>query len=132
MNMVQMAESSISNASNVFIVLTRDTMIVIIGLVCVLLYLNWQLSLIVALMFLLLSLLSRYYRNRLKDIIASAQQSIGTLNNVVNEVHQGHRVVKLFGGQKKASERFAEVNDTIVRLGKKSHKPARRVLRSAS
>ena len=118
MNMVQMAESSISNASNVFIVLTRDTMIVI-GLVCVLLYLNWQLSLIVALMFPLLSLLSRYYRNRLKDIIASAQQSIGTLNNVVNEVHQGHRVVKLFGGQKKASERFAEVNGTIVRLGKK-------------
>ena len=37
MNMVQMAEQSISNASNVFIVLTRDTMIVI-GLVCVLLY----------------------------------------------------------------------------------------------
>ena len=118
MNMVQMAEQSISNASNVFITLTRDTLIVI-GLVCVLLYLNWQLSLIVALMFPLLSLLSRYYRNRLKNIIASAQQSIGTLNNVVNEVHQGHRVVKLFGGQKQASDRFAEVNNTIVRLGKK-------------
>ena len=118
MNMVQMAEQSISNASNVFIVLTRDTMIVI-GLVCVLLYLNWQLSLVVALMFPLLSLLSRYYRNRLKDIIASAQQSIGTLNNVVNEVHQGHRVVKLFGGLRQAAERFTAVNDTIVRLGKK-------------
>ncbi len=118
MNMVQMAEQSISNASNVFITLTRDTLIVI-GLVCVLLYLNWQLSLIVALMFPLLSLLSRYYRNRLKNIIASSQQSIGTLNNVVNEVHQGHRVVKLFGGQKQAADRFAEVNNTIVRLGKK-------------
>lgn len=118
MNMVQMAESSISNASNVFIVLTRDTMIVI-GLVCVLLYLNWQLSLVVALMFPLLSLLSRYYRNRLKDIIAGAQLSIGTMNNVVNEVHQGHRVVKLFGGQRQAAERFTAVNDTIVRLGKK-------------
>lgn len=118
MNMVQLADQSISNASNVFITLTRDTLIVI-GLVCVLLYLNWQLSLIVALMFPLLSLLSRYYRNRLKNIIFSAQQSIGTLNSVVNEVHQGHRVVKLFGGQKQASERFAEVNNTIVRLGKK-------------
>lgn len=118
MNMVQMAEQSISNASNVFIVLTRDTMIVI-GLVGVLLYLNWQLSLIVALMFPLLSMLSRYYRRRLKDIIAGAQLSIGTLNNIVNEVHQGHRVVKLFGGQKQAAERFANVNDTIVRLGKK-------------
>ena len=118
MDMVQMAEQSISNASNVFIVLTRDTMIVI-GLVCVLLYLNWQLSLVVALMFPLLSLLSRYYRNRLKDIIAGAQLSIGTMNNVVNEVHQGHRVVKLFGGQRQAAERFTAVNDTIVRLGKK-------------
>ncbi|WP_373740435.1 lipid A export permease/ATP-binding protein MsbA [Neisseria sp.] len=118
MSMVQMAEQSISNASNVFIVLTRDTLIVI-GLVCVLLYLNWQLSLVVLLMFPLLSLLSRYYRNRLKSIISSAQQSIGTLNNVVNEIHQGHRVVKLFGGQKQAAGRFAEVNNTIVRLGKK-------------
>lgn len=118
MNMVQMAESSISNASNVFITLTRDTMIVI-GLVSVLLYLNWQLSLIVALMFPLLSMLSRYYRKRLKDIIAGAQLSIGTLNNIVNEVHQGHRVVKLFGGQKQAAGRFATVNDTIVLLGKK-------------
>ena len=118
MNMVQMAEQSISNASNVFITLTRDTMIVF-GLVCVLLYLNWQLSLVVALMFPLLSLLSRYYRNRLKNIIASSQQSIGTLNNVVNETHQGHRVVKLFGGQKQAASRFNEINNTIVRLGKK-------------
>lgn len=118
MSMVQMAEQSISNASNVFIVLTRDTLIVI-GLVCVLLYLNWQLSLVVLLMFPVLSLLSRYYRNRLKGIISSAQLSIGTLNNVVNETHQGHRVVKLFGGQAQAEQRFADINHTIVRLGKK-------------
>ena len=118
MSIVQMTEGSISNASNVFIVLTRDTMIVF-GLVCVLLYLNWQLSLVVALMFPILSLLSRYYRNRLKNIISSAQLSIGTLNNVVNEVHQGHQVVKLFGGQQQAASRFADVNNTIVRLGKK-------------
>lgn len=86
MNVVQMADVSISGASNVFIVLIRDTLIVI-GLVCVLLYLNWQLSLIVALMFPILSWLSRYYRNRLKDVLNSAQLSIGTLNNVVNETH---------------------------------------------
>ena len=118
MSLVQMTEGSISNASNVFIVLTRDTMIVL-GLVCVLLYLNWQLSLVVALMFPILSLLSRYYRNRLKNIISSAQLSIGTLNNVVNEVHQGHQVVKLFGGQQQAANRFADINNTIVRLSKK-------------
>lgn len=118
MTIVQMAENSINQASNVFIVLTRDTLIVL-GLICVLLYLNWQLSLIVLLMFPVLSLLSRYYRNRLKHIINSAQLSIGTLNNVVNETHQGHRVVKLFGGHTQAGQRFADINNTIVRLNKK-------------
>lgn len=118
MNIVQMAESSINNASNVFIVLTRDTLIVI-GLVCVLFYLNWQLALTTMVMFPILSALTRYYRNRLKNIINSAQLSIGTLNSTVNEVHQGHRVVKLFGGQNQAAKRFSDVNNTIVRLGKK-------------
>lgn len=118
MNMVQMAENSINNASNVFIVLTRDTLIVI-GLIFVLFYLNWQLTLIILVMFPILSMLSRYYRNRLKDIINSAQLSIGSLNNTVNETHQGHRVVKLFGGQNQATQRFAYVNGTIVRLNKK-------------
>ena len=118
MNLVQMTEQSISNASNVFITLTRDSLTVV-GLTAVLLYLNWQLSLIVLLIFPVLSMLSRYYRNRLKNIISSAQQSIGTLNNVVNEVHQGHRVVKLFGGQLQAMQRFASVNNTIVRMSKK-------------
>ncbi|WP_274584762.1 lipid A export permease/ATP-binding protein MsbA [Neisseria leonii] len=118
MSMVQMAETSISNASNVFITLTRDTLIVI-GLVFVLIYLNWQLSLVVAVMFPLLSLLSRYYRNRLKSIIAGAQQSIGSLNNVVNETHLGHRMVKMFGGQAQAAARFNQVNQTLVRLNKK-------------
>lgn len=118
MNIVQMAENSINNASNVFIVLTRDTLIVI-GLIAVLFYLNWQLTLIVLIMFPILSLLSRYYRNRLKDIIHSAQLSIGSLNSTVNETHQGHRMVKLFGGQNQAVKRFDDVNHTIMRLGKK-------------
>ncbi len=118
MNIVQMADNSMNNASNVFITLTRDTLIVI-GLVCVLFYLNWQLTLIVLIMFPILSWLSRYYRDRLKDIINSAQLSIGSLNTTVNEIHQGHRMVKLFGGQNQAAKRFADVNNTIVRLGKK-------------
>ena len=118
MNMLNLTEQAISNASSVFIVLTRDTMIVI-GLTIVLLYLNWQLSLIVVLMFPLLSMLSRYYRNRLEHVIADSQKSIGTMNNIIAEVHQGHRVVKLFGGQKQAANRFDAINSTIVRLSKK-------------
>lgn len=118
MNMLNLTEQSVSNASDIFTVLTRDTMIVT-GLTIVLLYLNWQLSLIVVLMFPLLSLLSRYYRDRLKHVISDSQKSIGTMNNVIAETHQGHRVVKLFNGQAQAANRFDAINRTIVRLSKK-------------
>lgn len=118
MNIVQMADNSINNASNVFITLTRDSLTVI-GLIIVLFYLNWQLTLLIMIMFPILSLLSRYYRNRLKNIINSAQLSIGTLNSVVNEFHLGHRIIKIFGGQTSANARFNSVNYTIIRLGKK-------------
>ena len=112
------ADIVMNNASNVFITLTRDTMIVI-GLIAVLLYLNWQLSLVVVLMFPILSWLSRYYRDRLKNILAGVQVGIGDMTNVINETHQGHRVVKLFGGYANASERFRLVNERIVRFLKK-------------
>ena len=112
------AEMVMNSASNVFITLTRDTMIVI-GLVFVLLYLNWQLSLVVLLIFPVLSWLSRYYRDRLKKIQAGAQAGVADMTNVINEVHQGHRVVKLFGGYANALERFSFVNDRIVHLTKK-------------
>lgn len=118
MNIVQMAENSIGNANTVFITLTRDTLIVI-GLVLVLFFLNWQLTLFILIMFPILSGLSRYYRNRLKDIINSSQQSIGSLNNIVNESHQGHQIIKLFAGQQQAIHKFGTINSTLVRLGKK-------------
>lgn len=123
MHVVQMADSAINNASDVFIVLIRDTLIVL-GLTFVLFYLNWQLALIVFIMFPVLSVLSRYYRKRLKDIINSAQLSIGTLNTVVNETHLGHRIIKLFQGEQNAKQRFGSVNHTIIRLSKKINQAA--------
>ena len=112
------ANIAISNASDVFITVTRDSLIVA-GLVCVLLYLNWQLSLVVVVMFPLLLGLSRYYRNRLKEPQIGAQTSMAELTTVINELHQGHRIVKLFGGYQNALDRFTAVNQKITRINKK-------------
>ena len=112
------ADIAINNASSVFITLTRDTLIVI-GLIIVLLYLNWQLSLVVLLMFPILSWLSRYYRDRLKGIQAKTQAQTVSMINTINETHEGHRVVKMFGGQAQANSRFAQTNDSILSMVKK-------------
>ena len=109
---------AISNASSVFITVCRDSLIVA-GLVAVLLYLNWQLSLVVVMMFPPLLWLSSYYRKRLKEPQIGAQTTLSELTTVINELHQGHRIVKMFGGYQNALDRFAAVNDKISRINKK-------------
>ncbi|MCP1659906.1 lipid A export permease/ATP-binding protein MsbA [Neisseria perflava] len=115
---ITQANAAISNAANVFITLTRDTLTVI-GLVCVLLYLNWQLCLVVLLMFPALSWLSRYYRDRLKEVLRSSQAGIAEINNMVNETHAGHRVVQMFGGYKAADKKYRFIDNQLVRVSKK-------------
>ena len=41
------------------------------------------------------------------------------LTTVINELHQGHRIVKLFGGYQNALDRFIAVNQKITRINKK-------------
>lgn len=90
------ANNAISNAINVFITLTRDSLTVL-GLTIVLIYLNWQLSLVVLLMFPVLNLLSRYYRNKLRSLQQDSMEKMKGLAHVINETYDGHKVVKLYG-----------------------------------
>lgn len=112
------ADSAINSAINVFITLIRDALIVL-GLVCVLLYLNWQLALVVLLVFPLLSLLTRYYRNKLRLLNRDSQTHLKHFANVINETYDGHKVVKLYGGQEHARQRFGEENQLLLKFSKK-------------
>ena len=112
------ANNAISNAINVFITLTRDSLTVL-GLTIVLIYLNWQLSLVVLLMFPVLNLLSRYYRNKLRSLQQDSMEKMKGLAHVINETYDGHKVVKLYGGETHAEQRFESENGAILRFQKK-------------
>lgn len=112
------AEAAVNNASNVFVTLVRDSLIVV-GLVVVLLVLNWQLTLIVLLMFPALAWLSRYYRVKLKSVQIRSQLGVAQMGAVINETHLGHRVVKLFGGYDLANTRFVQINGALMGANKK-------------
>jgi subfamily B ATP-binding cassette protein MsbA len=112
------ANNAISNAINVFITLTRDSLTVL-GLTIVLIYLNWQLSLVVLLMFPVLNWLSRYYRNKLRSLQQDSMEKMKGLAHVINETYDGHKVVKLYGGETHAEERFESENGAILRFQKK-------------
>lgn len=112
------AEAAVGNATSVFITLTRDSLTVF-GLVCVLLYLNWQLCLIVLLIFPILGLLSRYFRKKLRTLNQESQRMLKNLAHTIQETYDGHKVVKLYGGEAIAETRFASQNNAILRFTKK-------------
>ncbi|MAF83526.1 MAG: lipid A export permease/ATP-binding protein MsbA [Gammaproteobacteria bacterium] len=110
-NVEQVAEAT----SNVVTVLIRDTL-TIICLLTYMTYLSPPLTGILLvtgpLMALVISILSKMFRRYSTRI----QNSVGDVARITEEALQSHRIVKMFGGQKYESERFAEVNKKNMRL----------------
>lgn len=100
-NVTQVTQSATSSLTT----LVRDT-VTVLGLLGYLLWLNWQLTLIVFGMVPLTLWIVRIASRRLRGLSRKAQQNIGELTQVVDEAVGGHRVVKLYGGEPYERDRF--------------------------
>lgn len=100
-NVTQVTQSATSSLTT----LVRDT-VTVLGLLGYLLWLNWQLTLIVFAMVPLTLWIVRMASTRLRGLSRKAQQNIGDLTQVVDEAVGGHRVVKLYGGEDYEQTRF--------------------------
>lgn len=88
----------------------------IVGLLAWLLYLNWQLTLITVAMVPFIALAVRLFSRRLRLIARGMQESQGTLTQVLQEMIEGYKVVKIFGGQAYERERFRQAVEGQRRL----------------
>jgi len=100
-NVTQVTQSATSSLTT----LVRDT-VTVLGLLGYLVWLNWQLTLIVFALVPLTLWIVRAASKRLRGLSRKAQQNIGDLTQVVDEAVGGHRVVKLYGGEAYEQERF--------------------------
>jgi subfamily B ATP-binding cassette protein MsbA len=100
-NVTQVTQSATSSLTT----LVRDT-VTVMGLLAYLLWLNWQLTLIVFALVPLTLWVVRVASRRLRGLSRKAQQNIGDLTQVVDEAVGGHRVVKLYGGETYEQTRF--------------------------
>ncbi len=105
-NIEQVAEAT----TNAITVLIRDGL-TIIGLVGWMFYLNWKLSIFVLVLGPLIAVLVRYVSERFRRYSTRIQDSMGDVTRVAEEVINGHRVVKLFGGEQQETEHFEQVNE---------------------
>lgn len=117
------ANDALGLATEVFITLFRDS-ITIIGLVAYLLYLNWQLALVITIIFPALGLLSRKYRAKMRTINKDLQKKNEEMAHVVQETYDGHKVVKLFAGQARAQSLFNQVTHDLLMHTKRAARAA--------
>ena len=94
-------------ATSVLTVVFRDT-IALIGLLGWMLWLNWKLTLLALVMAPLIVGVVRLISVRLRNSSRAVQQAMGDVTQVLQEAIDGHKVVKLFGGQRYEAARFAE------------------------
>ncbi|HJP98772.1 MAG TPA: lipid A export permease/ATP-binding protein MsbA [Rhodanobacteraceae bacterium] len=89
------------------------------GLVGVMLWTNWKLSLALLVMVPTIGVLVTYVGRRYRRINVTIQAVIGRVTGAVEEVVGAHREVKVFGGQDYESGRFEEVTDRARKLNVK-------------
>jgi subfamily B ATP-binding cassette protein MsbA len=104
-----------SSATTVITVLVRETLVVV-ALLCVLLYMSWQLTLIVLVMLPLSVAVSRLFIRRLRTVNRDTVNMNAELTRVVGEGIDGQRVIKLFDGYVHESKRFGHVNSRLRRF----------------
>lgn len=100
----------VSNAStDAVLTIIRDSL-TIIGLLVWMVYLNGLLTLIILVTAPLIGAIVWFVSQRFRRISRKIQNSIGNVSHVAQESIEGHREIKIFGGQTYEAQRFDRVN----------------------
>jgi ATP-binding cassette, subfamily B, bacterial MsbA len=108
-----------SQLVNAVLKLARDVL-TLVSLIAYLFYLNWKLTLIVALLFPAVALVVKTLSRRLYRLTKESQSATDALAYVVEENVLAHRDVRLQGGQADQASRFAALSRSLRRLSIKS------------
>jgi ATP-binding cassette, subfamily B, bacterial MsbA len=104
---------------NSLMALVRDT-VTMIALVGYLLYLNWQLTTIVAIMLPAVAFIMVKLSKKLYGLSKSSQKATDDLAYVVEENVLAHRDIRLHAAQPAQADRFMLISDTLRRLSMKT------------
>lgn len=85
----------------------------VLGLVCVVVYLNWKLALI-ALVFLPIAFIPvSHFGRKFRKLSTTNQQTVAQVSNILHETITGHKIVKAFGMERYEIKRFSETVDKL-------------------
>ncbi|MEC9206266.1 MAG: lipid A export permease/ATP-binding protein MsbA [Pseudomonadota bacterium] len=97
-------------ATKAITVIVRDGL-TIIGLLGLMFYHSALLALGLLIIGPLIAIFVKFMSTKFRDVSKDIQKSMGFITHVVEELIQGHRVVKIFGGEKSEKKSFESVNE---------------------
>jgi subfamily B ATP-binding cassette protein MsbA len=98
--------------NSVFIAYVRDSL-VIIGLLGMLLYLNWRLTLIALFVMPVTALIVSTTAKRMRRLSRDNQRVTGEMTQVVEEAARGHQVIRVFAGERYERQRFEQRSEAL-------------------
>jgi subfamily B ATP-binding cassette protein MsbA len=107
--------NNVSEAStNAVLVLVRDSLAVV-GLLGLMVYLDWRLALIALFIIPSVALIIRLISGRLRRLSRAQQDAMGHMTHVLEEAAKGHKIVKIFDGFDYEAKRHHEAADGVRR-----------------
>ena len=102
------AELMAKASTNAAVSMVRDSL-TIFGMLGYMLYLNWRLTLIFAIVAPFMAIYLARIMPKVRSAGGYVQQSVGDMTKVLEEALSGQRMVKVFGGQDYENQRFSNV-----------------------
>ena len=98
--------------NSVFISFVRDVLVVV-GLLGSLLWLNWKLTLVAIVVVPLTAVIVRTTSKRLRHLNRENTRVTGEMTQVVEEAARGHQVIRVFSGERYESRRFFQRSEAL-------------------
>ena len=98
-----------------------SSVLTILGVFAVMLALNWQLTLVMIVMLLLMGLVVKVVGGKSKNNFVAQQVAVGKLNGYIEEMVEGQKVVKALNHEAKTIEGFDAINDNWQHVSAKAN-----------
>ena len=108
---------TISDALNNSFAMVIQSFIQVVGTLTMLFILNWRLTLVVAVCYLVMFLYIRFSGKRSKAYYNKQQASLGDLDGYIQEMAAGQKVVKVFNHEGENLRVFREKNEALRKAG---------------
>ena len=92
-----------------------------VGLVVLMLTINWKLFLVTGLLLIVMMQLFKVLGGRSRKYYQTQQQTMGAMNGEIQEIIEGLKVVKAFTHEEKAKEEFQKLNTDYRDAARKAH-----------